>query len=91
MNKTELVAEVATRTGISKKDAEHVLSAALDTIANTLKDGGKVQLVGFGSFETKERPARTGRNPRTRETIEIPASTVPVFKPGKALKDIVAK
>ncbi len=91
MNKTELVAEIAMRTGISKKDAERVLNAALDTISNTLKDGGKVQLVGFGSFETKTRGARTGRNPRTRETIEIPASTVPVFKPGKALKDMVAK
>lgn len=91
MNKTELVAEVATRTGISKKDAERMLNAALDAITDTLKNGGKVQLVGFGSFETKERGPRTGRNPRTRETIEIPASTVPVFKPGKALKDIVAK
>jgi len=91
MNKTELVAEVATRTGISKKDVERTLNAAIDSITDTLKDGGKVQLVGFGSFETRTRDARTGRNPRTRETIEIPASTVPVFKPGKALKDTVAK
>ncbi len=87
MNKTELIAEVANRTGLSKKDAESAVNATTDTIAA----GDKVQLVGFGTFESKERGARTGRKPSTGEIIEIPASTVPSFKAGKALKDKVAK
>ena len=91
MNKTELIAEVANRTGLSKKDAESAVNATMDTIADTIAGGDKVQLVGFGTFESKERGARMGRKPSTGETIEIPASTVPVFKAGKALKDKVAK
>jgi len=91
MNKTELIAEVAAKAGLSKKDAEKALNATIDTIADTLAKGDKVQLVGFGGFETKKREARTGRNPRTKETIQIPASCVPVFKAGKALKDKVSK
>ena len=91
MNKTELIAAVAEKTGMSKKDTEAVIVAALNTITNALAEEEKVQLVGFGSFETKERNARIGRNPRTKEEIEIPASRVPTFKAGKALKDAVAK
>lgn len=91
MNKTELVAQVAAKVGISKKDAEAAVSATFDAIAGALAAGDKVQLVGFGSFETKQRNARMGRNPRTKENIEIPASTVPLFKAGKALKDLVSK
>ena len=91
MNKTELIAAVAEKSGISKKDAEKAVSAALTTITEALQAGDKVQLVGFGSFEVKKRNERTGRNPKTKESIKIPASKVPVFKPGKALKDAVAK
>ena len=91
MNKTELINEVAKKCGISKKDAEKAVNATVDTIADTLAAGDKVQLVGFGSFETKTREARMGRNPRTKDAVEIPAATVPVFKAGKALKDKVAK
>ena len=91
MNKTELIAEVAKKAGLSKKDAEKALNATLDTVADALAAGEKVQLVGFGGFETKSREARMGRNPTTKEANEIPASTVPVFKAGKALKDKVAK
>ena len=91
MNKAELVAAVAEKTALSKKDSEKAVNAAFDAISETLVEGGKVQLVGFGSFETKERNARVGRNPRTKEEIEIPASRVPAFKAGKALKDTVAK
>ena len=91
MNKAELIAAVASSAEVSKKEAEAVISAALDTITAALKDGDKVQLVGFGSFEVKKRAARVGRNPKTKESIEIPASTVPVFKAGKALKDAVSK
>lgn len=91
MNKTELITKVAEMTGTSKKDAEKAVCATLDAITNALVNGDKVQLVGFGTFEVKERAARTGRNPRTRESIEIPASRLPVFKAGKALKDAVAK
>ena len=91
MNKTELIAEVAKKCAMSKKDAEKAINATFDTIADALCAGEKVQLVGFGGFETKKREARTGRNPRTKETIEIPATTVPVFKAGKALKDKVSK
>jgi len=91
MNKTELIAAVATKTGLSKKDAEKALNATMETVAEAMASGEKVQLVGFGSFETKTRAAHTGRNPRTNETVEFPAKTVPVFKAGKALKDTVAK
>ena len=91
MNKAELISAVAAAAEVSKKDAEAVVSATLDTITDTLKAGEKVQLVGFGSFEVKKRAARIGRNPKTKESIEIPASVVPVFKAGKALKDTVAK
>ena len=91
MNKAELINAVAEKADVSKKDAEAVISATLETITAALKEGDKVQLVGFGSFEVKKRAARTGLNPRTKETIEIPASAVPTFKAGKALKDAVAK
>lgn len=91
MNKTELIAAVAEKTGMSKKDTEAVVSATLCAITDALKAEGKVQLVGFGSFEVKTRAARTGLNPRTKEPVEIAATKVPVFKAGKALKDAVAK
>ena len=91
MNKAELINAVAEAADVSKKDAEAVITAAVETITAALKEGEKVQLVGFGSFEVKKRAARTGRNPKTKEAIEIPASSVPVFKAGKALKDAVAK
>lgn len=91
MNKTDLIAEVAVKAGMSKKDAEKALNATLDAITAALAAGEKVQLVGFGGFEVKAREARVGRNPRTKETIEIPASKLPVFKAGKALKDKVAE
>lgn len=91
MNKTELVAAVAEKAGLSKKDAEKVINATVDAITAALKAGDKVQLVGFGAFEVKTRAERTGRNPQTKETITIPASKSPVFKAGKALKDAVAK
>ena len=91
MNKSELINAVAVSAEVSKKEAEAVITAALDAITAALKDGDKVQLVGFGSFEVKKRAARVGRNPKTKETIEIPASVVPVFKAGKALKDAVGQ
>lgn len=91
MNKAELVAAAAEKTGLSKKDSEKVINAAFDSITETLAAGEKVQLVGFGAFEVKERGARVGRNPKTKEEIEIPASRVASFKAGKALKDAVAK
>jgi DNA-binding protein HU-beta len=91
MNKTELIAAVAQNSGVSKKDAERVVNAAIDTITTTLAAGEKVQLSGFGIFEVKDRDARVGRNPHTRETIEIPATRIPAFKASKALKDIVSK
>ena len=91
MNKAELINAVAAATDISKKDAEAVITATFNAITDSLKDGEKVQLVGFGSFEVKPRAARMGRNPKTKEAIEIPASVVPVFKAGKALKDAVSK
>ena len=91
MNKAELVAAVAEKSGLSKKDSEKAINAAFETISAALVKGDKVQLVGFGSFETKERNARIGRNPRTKEEIQIPASHIPTFKAGKALKDVVAK
>ena len=91
MNKAELINAVAEKAGLSKKDTETVVNATIDVIAGTLADGDKVQLVGFGAFEVKSRAERTGRNPKTKEEIKIPASQVPVFKPGKALKDTVSK
>lgn len=91
MNKTELIAEVANKASLSRKDAEKALGAVVETITEAVVKGDKVQIVGFGSFETKQREARTGRNPKTKETIEIPATRVPVFKAGKALKDAVAE
>ncbi len=91
MNKAELVAAVAEKAGLSKKDSEKAINAAFDSITAALAGGEKVQLVGFGAFEVKERNARIGRNPKTKEEIEIPASRVAVFKAGKALKDSVAK
>ena len=91
MNKTELINAVAERSGVTKKDAESVISATIDAITAALAAGDKVQLTGFGSFEVKERAARVGRNPRTGEATEIPASRIPAFKAGKALKDSVAK
>ena len=91
MNKAELVAAVAEKTALSKKDREKAVNAAFEAITAALVGGDKVQLVGFGAFEVKERNARVGRNPKTKEEIQIPASRVPVFKAGKALKDAVAK
>ena len=89
MNKAELINAVAASADVSKKDTEAVITAMLDTITDALKEGDKVQLVGFGSFEVKKRAARIGRNPRTKEEIEIPATVLPVFKAGKVLKDMV--
>ena len=89
MNKTELIAAVAEKTGLSKKDSDAAVNAVLNTIAETLKANEKVQLVGFGSFEVKVRAERLGRNPKTKEEIHIPASKTPVFKAGKVLKDAV--
>ena len=91
MNKTELIAAVAAKTGITKKDAESIVSATFDTIAQELKKGEKIQVSGFGIFEVKEREARVGRNPRTKEAIQIPASKAPAFKAAKALKDAIAE
>ena len=85
MNKTELIAAVAEKAGMSKKDSEKTVNAVFESITAALAEGDKVQLVGFGTFEVKERGARIGRNPRTKEEIEIPASRVPSFKVGKAL------
>ena len=87
MNKTELTAALAANAGLSKKDAEKALNAFVDVVTETLSKGDKVQVVGFGSFEVKERPARTARNPRTGEEIKVKASNAPVFKASKALKD----
>lgn len=87
MNKTDLIAKVAETTELSKKDVTTVVEAVFDSIADALQNGDKVQLVGFGNFEVRERTARKGRNPQTGEEIDIPASKVPAFKPGKALKD----
>lgn len=90
MNKTELIAAVADRTGLSKKDSEKALGGFIDAVTEALAEGDKVQLVGFGVFETKQREARVGRNPQTGAEIQIPASRSPVFKAGKVLKDIVS-
>ena len=89
MNKTELVSAMAEKTGLSKKDAEAALKAFTDVVAEELKKGEKIQLVGFGTFEVSERAARTGRNPQTGAEITIPSSKSPKFKAGKALKDLV--
>ena len=91
MNKTELIAAVAEKTGMTKKDAERVINATVDTITEALVKGEKVSMSGFGIFEVKAREARVGRNPRTKETIQIPATRLPAFKASKALKDAVAK
>lgn len=91
MNKAELINAAADKAGLSKKDTEAAVDAAIKAITEALAAGDKVQLVGFGSFEIRARAARIGRNPKTKEEIKIPASKVPVFKPGKALKDIVAQ
>ena len=91
MNKTELIASVAEKSGMTRKDAERMVNATLDTITAAMKAGDRVQLSGFGIFEVKQREARVGRNPRTKESIEIPASRQPVFKASKALKDTVSE
>ena len=89
MNKQELIAVMAENAGLSKKDAEAALKAFMGAVEGALVKGDKVQLVGFGTFEVRERAARTGRNPQTKETITIPASKVPAFKAGKALKEAI--
>jgi DNA-binding protein HU-beta len=91
MNKADLIGKISVNAGLSKKDSEKALAAAIDAITVSLQAGEKVQLVGFGIFDVKERAARTGRNPKTKEVIKIPASRTPQFKAGKALKDAVAK
>ena len=91
MNKAELITSMAEKSQLTKKDAESALKAFIDSVQEALENGDKVQLIGFGTFETRERAAREGRNPRTKETITIPASTVPVFKAGKEYKDRVNK
>ena len=89
MNKNELIAAAADSAGLTKKDTERVINAAIDALTASLAQGDKVQISGFGTFEVKDREARVGRNPHTKETIEIPAGKTPVFKPSKALKEIV--
>ena len=89
MNKSELIEAMAKQSGLSKKDAEKALNAFTDTVSKTLKKKDKVQLIGFGTFETAKRAARTGKNPQTGAEIKIPASVAPKFKAGKALKDLV--
>ena len=91
MNKTELIAQVAEKTGTTRKDTEQIISTMLDVIGEELAAGGRVQLVGFGTFEVRSRSARQGRDPRTNSPITIPASKVPAFKAGKAFKDSVAE
>ena len=91
MNKSELIAVTAENTGLTKKDAERVVNAALDAITAAMAEHEKVQLSGFGTFEIKYREARIGRNPRTKEATEIPATWVPSFKPSKSLRDLVGK
>ncbi len=90
MNKAELIATLAQKADVTKKDAEKALGAFIEIVGETLKKGDKVQLVGFGTFESRKRAARTGKNPQTKATITIPASVVPAFKAGKALKDVVS-
>ena len=91
MNKTEIIAAAAANAGVSKKDAERVVNAAIDAVTAALVAGDKVQVAGFGIFEVKHREARTGRNPATKQTIQIPASKVPAFKASQTLKDAVGK
>ena len=91
MNKAELIASMAEKCELTKKDTEKALKAFMDAVQESLEKGEKVQLVGFGTFEVKQRAARVGRNPRTKEEIKIPASKAPLFKPGKDLKDSVNK
>ena len=91
MNKTELIAAVAEKTGLTKKDAERVINATFETVTSSLVKGDKVQISGFGIFEVKAREARVGRNPRTKESIQIPATKLPAFKASKTLKDSIAK
>lgn len=91
MNKTELITSMADKSNLTKKDAGAALNALIDTIQGTVAEGGKVQLVGFGTFESRKRAARMGTNPKTREEISIPASTVPAFKAGKEFKGVVNK
>ena len=91
MNKSDLIAAIAAKTGETKKNAEATVNAFVDVVTETLVKGDKVQLVGFGSFEVRKRAARKGRNPQTKEEIKIPASKAPVFKAGKALKELVNK
>lgn len=91
MNKTELIAAVAAKAGLTKKDAERAVNATFEAITESLVKGDKVSVSGFGIFEVKNREARVGRNPRTKETIEIPATRLPGFKASKTLKDTVAK
>ena len=91
MNKADLISNISANSGLSKKDSEKALAATIDAITDALKAGDKVQLVGFGIFDVKDRAARTGRNPKTKEAIQIPASRTPQFKAGKAFKDAVAK
>ena len=91
MNKAELIATIAEKTGMTKKDAERVVSATFEAITDTLQKGDKVQVSGFGSFEVKTREARVGRNPRTKEEVQIPATRLPAFKASKTLKDKIAK
>ena len=89
MNKSELISAMANETGATKKEAEASVNAFIEVVKNALVEGDKVQLVGFGSFEVRKRAARKGRNPQTKEEIKIPASKAPVFKAGKALKDVI--
>ena len=91
MNKSELIAAVSQSAGLTKKDTERAINAALDAITASLRSGEKVQISGFGTFEVKAREARIGRNPHTKEAVDIPATSVPVFKASKVLKDTVAK
>lgn len=91
MNKTELVNSIAAKSGLNKKNSEAALNALIASVEDTLKNGEKVVLVGFGTFEVRERAARKGRNPQTKEEITIPASKAPVFKAGKGLKDTINK
>jgi DNA-binding protein HU-beta len=91
MTKAELVTEVAAKSGLSKKDTEKAIAGFVDTVTETLAKGDSIQLVGFGTFEVRERAARTGINPRTKEKIEIEATKVPAFKAGRALKDAVSE
>lgn len=87
MNKSDLVNSIANKSGLNKKNSEAALDAFLSSVEDAMKNGDKIQLVGFGTFEVKERAARKGRNPQTKQEITIPASKAPVFKPGKGLKD----